>query len=216
MPNFILAAAPAADARSQALFAGQNRALQLLISGGSLEQVYEALVQTLEADLDGQAVGGILVLDPDGKRLRHGAAPSLPNSYKRAIDGIEIGPDIGTCCAAASRNVVVVTVDIDNDPGWAKFKALPLALGLRAAWSMPIRSSEGGVLGTFGIYFRECRRPTRRWRTTSKNGPREREWRVSFGGACPTRKGFRRRWKRPSTGWCRKRSPPLCRGVLVP
>ena len=148
------------SARPEALFAGQNRALQLLISGSPLNEVFDALVRTLEADLDGQVVGAILILDVDGKRLCHGAAPSLPNSYNRAVDGIEIGPDIGTCCAAASRNEVVITVDIESDPNWAKLKALPLGLGLRAAWSMPVRSSDGLVLGTFGTYFRECRRPT--------------------------------------------------------
>lgn len=145
---------------SEAIFAGQNRALQLLVSGGALGLVFEALVRTVETDLNDQAVGAILVLDPDGKRLRHGAAPSLPDSYNGAIDGIEIGPDIGTCCAAAARNEIVVTTDIESDPGWRDFKALPLNLGLRAAWSMPIRSAAGRVLGTFGTYFRECREPT--------------------------------------------------------
>lgn len=146
---------------SEAIFAGQNRALHLLISGAPLAAVFEALVQTVETDLDHQAVGAILVLDPAGKHLRHGAAPSLPESYNRAIDGIAIGPDIGTCCAAAFRNEVVVTVDIENDPGWSRFKTLPLDLGLRAAWSMPIRSLGGRVLGTFGTYFRECRAPSK-------------------------------------------------------
>ena len=130
------------------------------MAGGSLASVFEALVRTVETDLNGQAVGAILVLDPDGKRLRHGAAPSLPDSYNRAIDGIAIGPDIGTCCAAAARNEIVVTPEIESDPAWSQFKNLPLGLGLRAAWSMPIRSNAGQVLGTFGTYFRECRGPT--------------------------------------------------------
>ena len=37
---------------------------------------------------------------------------------------------------------------------------LPLALGFRGAWSMPIKAPQGHVLGTFGTYFREHRSPT--------------------------------------------------------
>jgi len=146
--------------QSPALFAGQSRALELLVGGEPFEHVFAALVQAVESDLGGEAVAGILLLDAEGKRLHHGAAPSLPESYNRAIDGIAIAPDFGTCCAAAARNEVVVTVDIASDPNWATIKNLPLGLGLRAAWSMPIRSTAGKVLGTFGIYFRTCRAPT--------------------------------------------------------
>jgi len=61
---------------------------------------------------------------------------------------------------AAFRNEVVVTADLENDLGWAEFKTVPLAPGLRAAWSLPIRGSDGKVSGSFGTYFRECRGPT--------------------------------------------------------
>lgn len=152
--------AAASRAPSAAHFAGQNRALQFLVGGEPLDAVFTALVQAVEADLAGEVIAAILLLDPDGKCLRHGAAPSLPDSYNRAIDGIAIGPDIVTCCAAAARNEIVVTIDIANDPNWAAYKALPLGLGLCAAWSMPIQSATGGVLGTFGTYFRTCRHPT--------------------------------------------------------
>jgi PAS domain S-box-containing protein len=144
----------------EAVFSGQNRALELLVARRPLTAIFDALVKTLESNLEDRGVGTILILDPDGKRLRHGAAPSLPESYNAAIDGIAIGPDLGTCCAAASRNEAVVSVDIENDPAWRDFRAIPLGLGLRAAWSMPIRSSTGRVLGTFGTYFSECRAPT--------------------------------------------------------
>jgi signal transduction histidine kinase len=145
---------------SEGFFAGQNLALQLIVSDAALESIFEVLVRTAEANLEGRTVGTILILDADKKRLRQGAAPSLPESYNRAIDGVAIGPEVGTCGAAAYRNEEVTTVDIEHDPGWSDLKQLPLALGLRAAWSMPIRSAAGQVLGTFGTYFRECRAPT--------------------------------------------------------
>ncbi|HEX2852374.1 MAG TPA: MEDS domain-containing protein [Opitutaceae bacterium] len=146
--------------RSENLVNGQNRALQLLISGAPLEEIFASLTNTVEAESAGGAVAGILLLDADGRRLVHGAAPGLPQAYNEAIDGIEIGPDIGTCCAAAYRREVVITPDIASEANWAGLKTLPLGLGLRAAWSMPIFSSHGKVLGTFGTYFRECRVPS--------------------------------------------------------
>lgn len=140
-------------------FAGQEQALHLLHDGASLPAILTVLVQALEAAFDKRVVGAILLVDTAGRRLRHGAAPSLPAIYNRAVDGIEIGP-YGTCCDAAHRNAIVITPDIEHDPGWAKLKDYPLAIRLRAAWSSPIRAGDGRVLGTFGTYFRECRRPT--------------------------------------------------------
>jgi PAS domain S-box-containing protein len=102
----------------------------------------------------------ILLVDADGKRLRVGAGPSLSDGYNAAIDGVAIAPDVGTCCAAAARGEVVVTPDIASSPGWAELKHLPLAHGLVAAWSMPIVSTVGAVVGTFGTYFLERRAPT--------------------------------------------------------
>lgn len=146
--------------RSENLLSGQNEALQLVISGAPLEAVFVRLIQMVEAEAAGRAAAGILLLDEDGRRLRHGAAPSLSAAYNAAIDGIEIGPDLGTCCAAAYRGETVITPDIASEAGWTELKHLPLELGFRAAWSMPILSSAGKVLGTFGTYFRECRVPT--------------------------------------------------------
>jgi C4-dicarboxylate-specific signal transduction histidine kinase len=50
--------------------------------------------------------------------------------------------------------------DIATDPLWADFRDLALGHGLRACWSTPILSSEGRVLGTFAIYYREPRART--------------------------------------------------------
>src|SRR6478735_2832090 len=144
--------------RGQRLVECQNEALELIISGAPVAQVFARLSAFTEADSDGDIVGSVLLLE--NGRLRHGAAPSLPPEYNAAIDGLPASPDLGTCAAAAARNQVVITPDIDAAPEWADYKHLPLALGLRAAWSMPIASADGTVLGTFGTYFRRTRRPT--------------------------------------------------------
>jgi PAS domain S-box-containing protein len=142
------------------LVEGQNEALQLIISGAPLAQVFNRLIAVVEAEGAGDAVASVFLLDASTRQLRHGAAPSLPEEYNRAVDGIVIDPDLGTCAAAAARNEVVITPDFETAPGWQALKHWPLALGLRSAWSMPIVSATGAVVGTFGTYFRSCRRPS--------------------------------------------------------
>jgi diguanylate cyclase (GGDEF)-like protein len=104
-------------------------------------------------------VCSILAVDSEG-RLRSLAAPSLPRSYSAAIDGLPIGPEAGSCGAAAFLGEAIEVVDIAVDPLWAAYKDLALPLGLRACWSSPIHASDGRVFGTFAFYYRTCRGPT--------------------------------------------------------
>jgi hypothetical protein len=55
---------------------------------------------------------------------------------------------------------MVITKDFKSDDKWGELRHLPLALGYSGAWSMPIKTIEGKVIGTFGTYFREQREPT--------------------------------------------------------
>lgn len=88
--------------RAEILLAAQKRALELIARGGPLEAVLETLVRAFEERSILGALASVLLLDEDGVHLRHGAAPSLPDGYNRAIDGIAIGPAAGSCGTAAS------------------------------------------------------------------------------------------------------------------
>ena len=92
--------------------------------------------------------------------LRNGASPNLPADYLDAIDRLKPDANVGTCAAAAATGEVVVTSDFHADTRWSELRHLPLALGYHSAWSQPIKSTEGKVLGTFGTYFRTRREPT--------------------------------------------------------
>jgi GAF domain-containing protein len=107
----------------------------------------------------GSAVCSILVLDKEGL-LRNAASPNLPADYLAAIDRLKPNPGVGTCSAAAATGLVVVTRDFQADDKWAELRHLPLSLGFNGAWSMPIKTADGTVLGTLGTYFRERRSPT--------------------------------------------------------
>lgn len=146
-------------ARSEMLIAAQKQSLELVVSGAPLATVLTRLALTVEEESNGGCVASIMLVDAE-RRLRTGAAPSLPRDYLQAIDGLPASPTLGTCCAAAALGEVVITPDFSASPHWDGISHLPLALGLKGAWSMPIRARDGSVLGTFGTYFREVREPT--------------------------------------------------------
>jgi GAF domain-containing protein len=145
---------------SSLLLDWQSQALQLAVRGAPLADVLEVLVQAAESQSDGRFIGSILLLDADGRHLRHGAAPSLPQAYNEAIDGIAIGPSVGSCGTAAHFGHAIVVTDIERDPLWADFSALALQHGLRACWSTPFHAKDGKVLGTLALYYREPRGPS--------------------------------------------------------
>jgi hypothetical protein len=129
-------------------------------AGDSLEAILERLLRTVEAAAGDDLRASILLLSPDGRRLLHGAAPSLPEAYCDAIHGSEIGPAAGSCGTAAYLGHPVHVTDIETDPLWADYKHLALAHGLRACWSTPIEDARGRLLGTFAIYHLTPRSPT--------------------------------------------------------
>jgi PAS domain S-box-containing protein len=145
--------------RAEVVLAGEKRLLEMVARGESRASILDALCRLVE-ELASGSLSSILLLDPNAKRLRHGAAPSLPISYTEVIDGLPIGRSAGSCGTAAYRAEPVIVADIATDPLWADYRDLALAHGLRACWSTPILSSEGTVLGTFAIYYREPRSPT--------------------------------------------------------
>ena len=147
--------------RREALLAGENRVLEMVAKGNSLGDILDHLCRLVE-ELSPGVLASILVMDPNGRQLRHGAAPNLPKAYNDTIDGLVIGNSAGSCGTAAYRAEQVIVSDIANDPLWADFRELALAHSLRACWSTPIFSSEGNVIGTFAMYYREPRSPSPR------------------------------------------------------
>src|SRR5215510_5232102 len=139
--------------RAEALLAGEKRLLEMIATGQALSTILEALCRLVEALSEG-ALAAILLLDLDGKRLRLGAAPSLPKSYTDAIDGSWIGPAAGSCGTAAYRKEPIMVADIAQYPLGAEYRALALPHELRACWSTPVLASDGRALGTFAIYAR--------------------------------------------------------------
>nr|WP_246476082.1 EAL domain-containing protein [Roseibium litorale] len=137
--------------RTELLMTGQARILEMIATGRPLPEVLEALLCMIEEQLDG-VLGSILLLDESGKRLLHGAAPSLPKAYCDHIHGVEIGQAVGSCGTAAFTGQPVIVDDIMTNPLWAPYTALAEPFGLTSCWSTPIISHDKKVLGTFAMY----------------------------------------------------------------
>jgi PAS domain S-box-containing protein len=145
--------------RSEAWLAGENRLLEMVAAGDPLPAVLDALCRLVE-ELSSGCLCSILLLDANGNRLWHGAAPSLPASYTKAIDGSGIDPQKGPCARAAFLREQIIVSNASTDAQGFEYRDLALAHGLLACWSTPIMSCTGSVLGTFAIYWRKPSLPS--------------------------------------------------------
>ncbi|HKQ32054.1 MAG TPA: PAS domain S-box protein, partial [Thermodesulfobacteriota bacterium] len=141
------------------LLSTENKVLEMIARNSSLNRILGYLCRRIESQTT-EMLCSFLIMDEDGKHLRHGAAPSLPGEYVKAINGVEIGPCVGSCGTAAYLKKPVIVSDIETDPLWADFKNEPLKHGLRACWSTPILSTDESVLGTFAMYYTHPRSPS--------------------------------------------------------
>lgn len=144
--------------RAEQLEAGQHEILAGIAAQRPLAQNLEQIAR-LHEQMNPGALCSLLLLDESGRHVLHGAAPSLPEAYSRALHGLEIGDAHGSCGTAAWCGERVVVADIATHPYWENYRSLALAHGLRACWSTPVLGSDGQVLGTFAVYFREPREP---------------------------------------------------------
>ena len=127
------------------------KVLELLVNAAPLNEILNAIINILE-HVDPGLICSILTLEKDQKRVFTAASCRLPHFFSEAINGLEIGPNEGSCGSAMYSGQRVIAEDINTDPSWAKYKELALQAGLASCWSEPIIGSEGKVLGSFAIY----------------------------------------------------------------
>jgi diguanylate cyclase (GGDEF)-like protein/PAS domain S-box-containing protein len=145
--------------QSEVVRAGQAQILEMIARSAALDAVLDRLMELIESQLTG-ILASVLLLDDDGVCLRHGAAPTLAEGYKSAVDGTPIGPKAGSCGTAAYRRESIIVADIATDPLWEEYRERAAEYGYRSCWSTPIFSHQGLVLGTFAMYSRTVREPT--------------------------------------------------------
>ncbi|HEX7843448.1 MAG TPA: GAF domain-containing protein, partial [Kofleriaceae bacterium] len=145
-----------AQVESQAIQAGERRALEMLADGEPLADILTVIVRAIEK-ASADTIASILLVDETGTKVQHGAAPGLPEAYNAAVHGQPIGPRAGSCGTAMFRKEPVIVSDIEHDPLWQDYRELASSHGLRSCWSFPILDQQGDVLGTFALYHRAPR-----------------------------------------------------------
>ena len=138
--------------RAEELNVRQAEILELVARGVPLEDTLDAIARALEEHDPGLHCV-VYLLDPDGVTLRPRAAPSLPEAFVRAMDGVQAGPNgLLLATAGAGRGPICVT-DIESDERWADYRPLALDHGFRSCWSTALLSSgTGETLGAFVVY----------------------------------------------------------------
>lgn len=140
--------------RTQSMISGQSKALELAVQSAPIEQVLHELLLIIEDQSEDKAMAMILLMDREGRTLRHGASPTLPGEFRDGIDALAVGPDAPTPGAAAFTAHPLTCADIQSSPAWAGLNAVTLRHGITSCWSTPILSVRGRVLGTFDLYNR--------------------------------------------------------------
>ncbi|MBY4676157.1 sensor domain-containing protein [Marinobacterium arenosum] len=136
----------------------QTSILDRVVRGARLPQVLHELVSLIESDFP-DLICSIQLLDRDRRRLVHGAAPSLPEFFNQAVDGLEIGPGVGSCAHAAFTGGFTAVSDIQRHSNWEGLRELAQRAGIAACWSQPISGSNSEVVGVFSVYYRDAHEP---------------------------------------------------------
>lgn len=147
--------------QAETLSAAENQTLEMIANGAHLSDVLDDLCSAI--DKHASAVSFVCLMDPECKQLWPIAGPRVPPAFASAITPWPIGPNRGSCGAAAFTGDRVIIPDISDDPRWPDdARALALSHGVCAAWSEPLISAGGEVLGTFCISYSEPRTPSSR------------------------------------------------------
>jgi formate hydrogenlyase transcriptional activator len=146
--------------RIESLRAAEKRTLEMIADGASLRDILNDLCCSIDVEAS-PVISTVLLMDPDGERLWHTAGALVPRDWLPAISPVLISPHGACCGAAAFLKKRVIVADVATHINWPdEFKDLAIKNGIRAAWSEPILTKDGEVLGTFALYSSEPRIPT--------------------------------------------------------
>ncbi len=131
--------------------------LKLIHAGSPLSEVLTIIARLVESQ-GTDTLCTIWLPDDDGKQLLCAAAPSLPG-FSAHVGPMIVGPTGASCGTAVYRREPVYVTDILSEPIWDDYRDRVLDYGIRSVWSRPLFTSDGKVLGTFAILYRDARSP---------------------------------------------------------
>lgn len=141
------------------LLSHQQDILSKIALGAPLNDILNEICLSIEEIIDDDSAK-CSILRLKGEQLFPCAAPSIDDEYCQLINGVHIGPKVGSCGTAAYEKARIIVEDIATSPLWEDFKELALSFGLKSCWSTPIISTKSDVIGTFAIYHNTPKIPS--------------------------------------------------------
>jgi PAS domain S-box-containing protein len=146
--------------RTEALRSAEKRTLEMIADGASLRDILNNLCGSIDIEAS-PVISTVLLLDPDRERLWHTAGALVPRDWLPVVSPLPVSRHAGCCGAATVLKERVIVADVATDINWLdEYRDLAIRNGIRAAWSEPILTKDGEVLGTFALYSSEPRIPT--------------------------------------------------------
>jgi PAS domain S-box-containing protein len=149
------------DDRKQAevLIAGEKLVLEMVATGQPMTEILDAICGLVEGTISG-GYCSVVLIDAHAARLKHGAAPSLPQTFITSVVGRPVTVEAGPCAMAVHDGRQIISGDLSVETRWANdWTPMAMAHGLRACWSVPILSSAGKALGAIAIYYDQPKTP---------------------------------------------------------
>lgn len=137
--------------KTEILLSEQNRVLEMIAKGFPFLEVLENIILLVENNSSGKC--SILLVDEKVEKLYNRSSPNIPKEYVQFIDGIPMGPNIGSCGTATYYKKPIIATNIETDSRWTDFKDVALAHNSKACCSSPILDNNKNVLGTFAMYY---------------------------------------------------------------
>ncbi|MCZ6560905.1 MAG: PAS domain S-box protein [Gammaproteobacteria bacterium] len=143
--------------RAELIAQGEKKVLERMASGAPLSLVLATICLAMERVTSG-IMASVLLGGPD-KRVKHVAAPSLPDDFISAVDKALLGPGEALYGKAVYQGRQLVVSDIEHSALMDSFRNEANALRLRSCWTVPFKTSDEETHGAFVFYRRKTGAP---------------------------------------------------------
>jgi signal transduction histidine kinase len=129
----------------------ESHVLKMLSQGAPMMEVLNELCNFIDAKSPG-VIPTVLLPDGDG-HLRLAAGPKVPQIWNEAFRGMRVSSYASFHSMAGHQGKPIPVADMRSDPSFAACWDLALSQGVQAAWSAPILSKDGKILGTLLLFY---------------------------------------------------------------
>jgi len=134
--------------------AAERDVFEKLTANAPLPTVLESIARLIESG-NTRTACAVSVLADDGGGFSYIVAPRFSQPLRTALESVSIDARSGSCAAAVHLGRQILLADLERDPFWQERRELALGASLRAAWSTPIKTASGKILGALGVYRTE-------------------------------------------------------------